>query len=496
MIRAGDEALGQRFGEHEIRHVVEREGALEAVRREGAAREDRARIVDQHVDARRGCGDLAADALGFGQAGEVGIVNSVAETRRRRVEPGARRLAAAAVACDDDHPRAHRGEAYGGDLADAGGCAGDHHGLAVHAGLLLACQPQVNVWHRVSPTRCVLWRHHDWRMTEGEQGMNGGRVDWAGRLALVLCALTLALPACAADYPTRPVRIIVPYGPGGIADVTMRLTAQKLSERLGQQFIIDNRPGAGGVVGARAAASAAPDGYTLGMIGGGLTIAKSLFKSLPYDLVNDFIPISTTAFYGLVVAAKADSGLKSVGDVIAAARAKPGKLNFGTINPGSNQHLAAELFRTLAQIKVTMVPYKTTPDLITALLRGDVDVVFEYEAGLGAMMTDPRVKLIAYTGPQRLASQPTLPTVAESGLPGYDVTSWNGLAAPKGTPRDIVEKLSREVTAAVSQPDGRAAMAKFGMEARGSTSEDLRARIKTDIAKWAEVIEKAGIPKK
>jgi tripartite-type tricarboxylate transporter receptor subunit TctC len=316
-------------------------------------------------------------------------------------------------------------------------------------------------------------------------------------VAGMVCALGLASSAFAAtEYPTRTVRIIVPYGAGGIADVTMRITAQKLSEKLGQQFIVDNRPGAGGVVGARAAAAAAPDGYTLSMIGGGLTIAKSLFKSLPYDLVEDFVPISTTAAYGLVIVAKADSGLKTVGDIIAAAKAKPGKLNFGTINPGSNQHLAAELFRHMAQIDVTMIPHKTTPDLITALLRGDVDVVFEYEAGLGAMMTDPRVAVVAYTGPQRLAHLPNVPTVAESGLAGYDVTSWNGLAAPKGTPHEIVEKLSREVTAAVEQPDVRAAMAKFGMEARGSTSEELGARIKTDIAKWADVIEKAGIPKK
>jgi tripartite-type tricarboxylate transporter receptor subunit TctC len=311
------------------------------------------------------------------------------------------------------------------------------------------------------------------------------------------CALGLAGSALAApDYPIRTVRIIVPYGAGGIADVTMRLTAQKLSDKLGQQFIVDNRPGAGGVVGARAAASAPPDGYTLAMIGGGLTIAKSLFRSLPYDLVDDFVPISTTASYGLVIVAKADSGLKTVGDIIAAARAKPGKLNFGTINPGSNQHLAAELFRSMAHVDVAMIPHKTTPDLITALLRGDIDVVFEYEAGLGAMMTDPRVAVVAYTGPQRIAHLPDVPTVAEAGLPGYDVTSWNGLAAPKGTPHELVELLSREVTAAVEQPDVRAAMAKFGMEARGSTSEELGARIKTDIAKWADVIEKAGIPKK
>jgi tripartite-type tricarboxylate transporter receptor subunit TctC len=334
-------------------------------------------------------------------------------------------------------------------------------------------------------------------MTVAWADLRGRGEALRGVVVGVVCALGLAGAALAAtEYPTRTVRIIVPYGAGGIADVTMRLTAQKLSEKLGHQFIVDNRPGAGGVVGARAAASAAPDGYTLAMIGGGLTIAKSLFKSLPYDLVDDFVPISTTAAYGLVIVAKADSGLKTVGDIIAAAKAKPGKLNFGTINPGSNQHLAAELFRSMSHIDVTMIPHKTTPDLITALLRGDIDVVFEYEAGLGAMMSDPRVAVVAYTGPRRLAHLPNVPTVAEGGLAGYEVTSWNGLAAPKGTPHEIVELLSREVTAAVEQPDVRDAMAKFGMEARGSTSEDLSARIKVDIAKWADVIEKAGIPKK
>jgi tripartite-type tricarboxylate transporter receptor subunit TctC len=319
---------------------------------------------------------------------------------------------------------------------------------------------------------------------------------WLAAVAVALVPLVPAPAAADPDYPTRPVRIIVPYGAGGIADVTMRLAAQKLSERLGQQFFVDNRPGAGGVLGARAAAAAAPDGYTLGMIGGGLTIAKSLFKSLPYDLVDDFVPISTTAFYGLVIVARADSGLKSVASVIAAAHAQPGKINFGTINPGSNQHLAAELFRSMARIDVTMIPYKTTPDLITALLRGDVDVAFEYEAGLGAMMTDPRVAVIAYTGPARMPHLPDLPTVAESGLPGYEVTSWNGLAAPKGTPPEIVAKLSHAVVDAMAEPDMRAALAKFGMESRGATSEELSARIRRDIAKWADVIDKAGIEKK
>lgn len=317
-------------------------------------------------------------------------------------------------------------------------------------------------------------------------------------VAALAVAGGIGLPSAAraqADYPNHPVRIIVPYGAGGIADVTMRLTAQKLSEKLGQQFIIDNRPGAGGVVGVKAAATATPDGYTLSMIGGGLTIAKSLMK-LPYDLVEDFTPISTTAFYGLLVVTREGGELKSVGDVLNYAKAHPGKLNFGSINPGSAQHLSAELFRVMAGIDVAMVPYKTTPELVTAIMRGDIDVGFEYAAGLGSAVADKRLRAIASTGRQRAPQLADVPTVAESGLPDYEVTSWNGLAAPAATPPAIVEKLSLAVNAALAAPEVQEATAKFGMEARGSTSADLRERIKRDIAKWADVIQKVGIEKK
>jgi tripartite-type tricarboxylate transporter receptor subunit TctC len=325
----------------------------------------------------------------------------------------------------------------------------------------------------------------------------GGRIGRALGAALMMVTSAVALSDARADtYPTRPVRIVVPYGAGGIADVTMRLVAQKLSDKLGQQFIIDNRPSAGGVIGVRSVVTSEPDGYTLSMIGGGLTIAKSLFKSLPYDLETDLTPISTTAFYGLVIAAKADSPLKSAKDLIAAAKAKPGKLNFGSINPGSNQHLSAELFKTLAGIDVAMIPYKATPELITGLIRGDVDVVFEYQAALQGALSDQQIAAIATTGRERASSLPDVPTVAESGLPDYEVTSWNGLAAPAATPAEVIELLNRGVNEALALPDVKAATAKFGMDARGSTSDDLRERIKRDVAKWAKVIETAGIEKK
>ncbi len=328
-------------------------------------------------------------------------------------------------------------------------------------------------------------------------------VKFARWLACAACCLIFAVSAataCRADetqaYPSRPVRIVVPYGSGGIADVTMRLVAKKLSEHFGQQFFIDNRPGAGGILGMKAVEEAAPDGYTLVMIGGGLTIAKALFKSLPYDIETDFVPISTTASYGLVIATKAGSPLKTVKDIIAAAKANPGKLNFGTINAGSTQHLSAELFRIMAGISVTTIPYKTTPELALAVLRGDIDVAFDYYPGFQSPIAEGRMIAVATTSRERASNLPNVPTVIESGLPGYDVTSWNGLAAPAGTSDDIVFVLNREVVEALKSPEVQKFSAESGMDARGMSTKDLSARIKSDVDKWSQLIAKAGIQRR
>jgi tripartite-type tricarboxylate transporter receptor subunit TctC len=314
--------------------------------------------------------------------------------------------------------------------------------------------------------------------------------------AAVLLQDTHAALLHAGPYPERPVKIILPYGAGGIADVTQRLIAQKLSENLGQQFVIENRPGAAGIVGINAVVASAPDGYTLAMIGGGLTVAKSLFKSLPYDLERDLIPISTTAFFGLIVATKAGSPFRSAMDVIAAAKATPGKLNFGAINPGSTQHLAGELFKSSAGISVTTIPFKTTPELVTALIRGDIDIVFEYQAALQGALDDRQIVALASTGRERSVSLPNVPTVAESGLADYEVTTWNGLAAPLATPADVIAVLNRSVNEVLKLPEVIAATAKFGMESRGSSVEELHQRIERDVAKWAAVIDAARIEKK
>jgi tripartite-type tricarboxylate transporter receptor subunit TctC len=310
-------------------------------------------------------------------------------------------------------------------------------------------------------------------------------------------ALTVATTSAQADtYPSKPVRIIVPYGPGGIADVTMRMVAQNLSQQFGQHFFIENRPGAGGVVGMQSAKEAQGDGYTLVMLGGGLTIAKALFKSLPYNIETDFTPISTTASYGLVIATKAGSPYKTINDVIAAAKAHPDNLNFGTINAGSAQNLSAELFRTLAGLDVTIVPYKTTPDLANAVLRGDVDVAFEYYVGFQSPITNDQMTVLATTGRERASNLPNVPTVIESGVAGYEVTSWNGLAAPAGTPAGIVALLTSAVDRALKSPEVQKFSNEAGMDARSMSSDDLRNRIKSDVAKWSLVIEKAGIKKR
>jgi tripartite-type tricarboxylate transporter receptor subunit TctC len=298
------------------------------------------------------------------------------------------------------------------------------------------------------------------------------------------------------DYPTRPVSLIVPYAAGGVADVAMRMLGDKLSTRLGQQFVIENRPGAGGIVAAQAAASAPGDGYTLLMTGNNTAIAAALFKSLPYNVLTDFASISTAAFFDLLVVTRAGSPLHSVNDVIAAARANPGKLNIGTINPGSTQNLAAELFTSTAEIKAAIVPFRTSPDMAGALLRGDIDVAFEFYAAVNGLLADNKLIAIASAGPSRTAYLPQVPTVIESGLKDYEVTSWNGLSAPAATPARTITILNQAMKEVMPSADIQTRSAEMGMAMRWSTPGEMTARMKADMSKWSAVIEKAGIAKR
>jgi tripartite-type tricarboxylate transporter receptor subunit TctC len=297
------------------------------------------------------------------------------------------------------------------------------------------------------------------------------------------------------DYPDRPVQLIVPYGAGGVADSGMRILADKLSGRFKQAFIVENRPGAGGIVAAKAGVAAAPDGYTLLMTGNNNAISASLFKVLPYNILTDFASISTASFFDLLIVTRAGSPLESVNDIVRLARASPGKLNIATTNPGSTQNLAAELFRTTTGIAATIVPFRTSPDMASALLRGDVDIAFEFYAAVHGLIEDNKVMALASTGPKRAPYLPNVPTVEESGVKNVEVVSWNGISAPAATPKEIIRILNSAINAVLPAHDVREKANKLGMEMRGSTPDEMTDRMNNDIVRWSAVIEAAGIPK-
>ena len=317
----------------------------------------------------------------------------------------------------------------------------------------------------------------------------------AAALVLIGAAVACDGALAAEDYPRRPIRIFVPYGAGGAGDMTIRLLANKVSQNLKQAIVIENRPGAGGIAAMRAVLAAPADGYTLGEMGNGQAISMSLFQNLPYDVLNDFAQISVAASFAILLAVPPTSPYKSVGELIEAARKAPGKFNLGAINPGSTQNLSAVLFQQVSGAQFTIVTYRTTPDLVTALLRGDVDLGFDYFAGFESTIAANKLRIIATSGDKRDPVLKDVPTAAESGLPGYVVSSWNGVAAPAGVPAPIVAMLSSEIRKALADPEVQERMLKLGLDARGSTPQEMHDRMARDIAKWREVIDKAGIPK-
>lgn len=313
-----------------------------------------------------------------------------------------------------------------------------------------------------------------------------------------ICILTLAVasvPSLAQNFPTRPVRILVPFAAGGVADITARVLSQKMGEALGQQVLVENRPSAGGIVASEAVARADPDGHTLLFITNGNAVSVSLFKSLPYDTVNDFAPVSTVGFFDLVLAVDSASKIGSVRELIAVAKANPNKFNIGTINPGSTQNLAAELFKSMAGVDAQVVPFKATPAVIVALKANDVQAAFEFLTPVLPQIKGGALRALAVTSAKRFPGLPDVPTVAESGVPGYQASSWNGVAAPAKTPRTVIERLNREVGAALADPAVRKRLSDLGVDVRPGTPEALRELLVSEIAKWKAVIERAKIPK-
>lgn len=310
---------------------------------------------------------------------------------------------------------------------------------------------------------------------------------------LAMAGILGSLLPARADYPARPIRVVLPFGAGGVADVTVRLVTGKLSERMGQQFVVENKPGAGAINAAMSVKSSPPDGYALLLGGNGMALSQSLFKSLPYDIVKDFANISVLAQFDMLLAVNSASEITSAGKLVELARARPGKLNFGTVAAGSTQNLAAEMFKVVTGIDAVVVTFRTSPDLVTALLRGDVDVGFDYLAAFSSTVADNKLRIVASGGEKRSPLTPDTPTVVEGGWPEYVVTSWNGLSAIAGTPPEIIAKLNKEVSEVIKLPEVQARATQLGMEAIATTPEGMAKRLQDDVARWRGVITKLGL---
>jgi tripartite-type tricarboxylate transporter receptor subunit TctC len=311
-------------------------------------------------------------------------------------------------------------------------------------------------------------------------------------------AASLAVAATAATaqtYPTRPVRAILPFAAGGLADITTRIVADKLGDRLGQRIIVDNQPGAGGIAAARSVLAAPADGYTLAIVTNGTAISVPLFKTLPFDPVTDFVPISEMGTFDLALAVNAGSPYGTLGDFLKDARANPGKLNVGTIGVGSTQNLGAELLRSMSGDSFTIITYRTAPEALIALLRNDIQLLVEYYATVKPGLEDGKLRVLAMSGDKRSQVLPKVQTVAEAGVPGYAVTSWNALFAPAGTPPEILAKLNQTVREVMALPDIKRRLLELGIEAHSGPPEEIAARLRADIDKWAKVIDDAKIPK-
>ena len=312
-----------------------------------------------------------------------------------------------------------------------------------------------------------------------------------------LLAALLAVPllAYAQAYPTKPVRIVLPFGPGGVADITTRTIAPRMSEGLGQQVVVENLPGAGGIRASETVARADPDGHTLLLLTNGNAVSQALFKSLPYDPLNDFAMISTVGYFSMVIVTGASSKYKTLQEVIAAAKQNPGRLNIGTITPGGTQHLAGELFRSSAGMDALVVPHKTTGEVVIGVRNGNLDIGVDFIAPLISGIRAGDLRALAVTAGKRQPQLPDVPTVQEAGVRGYDVASWNALAAPAKTPAAVIRRVHEELAKALAAPEVQKRFAELGVEPRPSTPEYLREFFVSESKRWAQVVEAAKIPK-
>jgi len=322
---------------------------------------------------------------------------------------------------------------------------------------------------------------------------------WGRHLLLAMAWGSMAaLPVQAqVAFPSKPLKIVVPNAAGGAADITARTVAQKLAEALGQSVVIENKPSAGGIVAGEMVARAEPDGHTMLLISSGSAVSAALFKSLPFDTVKDFTPVSKLASFDLVIAV-ADSGrFKNLSDLIAYARANPGKLNIGTPQIGTTQNLAAELFVSSAGLTTQIVPFNGTPPVITALRGGEIDAMVEILGPLMPQIQSKALRPVALLSEKRSPVLPDVPAIKEAGgnLSQFNVSSWNGLSVPAKTPRDVVQRLSRELQAILAMPEVKKRLLELSLDAQGSTPEQASELLSQDIRRWTEVIAKSKIEK-
>ncbi|RLK39201.1 tripartite tricarboxylate transporter substrate binding protein [Cupriavidus plantarum] len=306
-------------------------------------------------------------------------------------------------------------------------------------------------------------------------------------------ALLCAAAHASAAYPDRPIRLVVPYPAGGAADTVARIVAAPLGTKLGQTIVVDNRPGASGVIGAGAVAKAAPDGYTLLLDATAHSVNPSLQPKLPYDTAKDFAPISLVVLVPNLMVVPPNSPFNSPKDIVARAKATPGKLTYASAGSGTAQHLAAELFRQQSGLNMLHVPYKGGAPALSDLMGGQVDMMFSNMAASYPLVSGKKLKVLATTGTKRSAALPDIPTIAESGLPGYQVYEWNGLFAPAGTSAEIVGTINKAIVEVMSQPAVKERLAAIGAEASANKPEEFRAFLEAEQAKWAKVIKQGNI---
>ncbi len=313
-----------------------------------------------------------------------------------------------------------------------------------------------------------------------------------------LLGAALALPALTAQAqaswaPSRPIRMIVPFAAGGVADLTARAVAARIAERLGQPVVVDNRPGAGGIVAGQQLMGAPADGHTLLVASNGTAISRGLFRTLPFDPLRDFAPVVSMGAFPIAVVNAPGSPDADIAALLARLRANPGKLNIGTISSGSTQNLSAELFKIRTNTRFETIAFPGTPQLITAMLRGDIDGAFEITGPIAGQVASGAIRVLAVTSATRARGMPNVPTLTEAGVPDYDVASWNALVARAGTPAEAIAAINRAVNEALEAGDLRTALTQVGVDPLGGTVAAMGALLAADTARWAEVIEKAGI---